>query len=206
MSARAQRALRTPRIDGTGPTGVFELLHGLCDDESSGACQVLRQLGVRPAELRRLVAYGTRHLEPEQLDELLDALDRRDTGHRPWWGPEPEAAMETMAFTDGQPLELARSESAVVTLERFARVARRARTAVLCGVVWALLVGVGSFYWADPELVAEMDAWRQFALSSLGAAISIGLAASLVAGLLRYVPSRPPHALAAFPPLQRSSR
>ncbi|MGI9600383.1 MAG: Clp protease N-terminal domain-containing protein, partial [Acidimicrobiales bacterium] len=87
LTARAQRALLTPRIDGSGPTGVFELLHGLCDDESSGACQVLRELGVRPAELRRLISYGTRHLEPEQLDELLDALDRRETEHRPWWGP-----------------------------------------------------------------------------------------------------------------------
>ncbi|MDH4171484.1 MAG: hypothetical protein OEW42_18030 [Acidimicrobiia bacterium] len=120
LTARAQRALSTPRADGTGPTGVFELLHGLCEDEASGACQVLRDLGVRPAELRRLVAYGTRHLEPEQLDELLDALDRRDVAHRPWWGPRPEAPMETMAFGEGVALDVAASESATLTLRTLA--------------------------------------------------------------------------------------
>ncbi|MGI9603788.1 MAG: hypothetical protein ACR2QE_18030, partial [Acidimicrobiales bacterium] len=74
----------------------------------------------RPAELRRLISYGTRHLEPEQLDELLDALDRRETEHRPWWGPIPEAPMETMAFGDGEPLEVARSESALVVVRALA--------------------------------------------------------------------------------------
>ncbi len=118
LTDRANRALRTPRADDAeGSTGVFEILHGLLEDESSGACQVLRELGVRPTEMRRLVAYGTRHMTKEELDELLETLDRRTADHRPWWGPRPGETLETLNFPDqGGAVQLAASESAVARL------------------------------------------------------------------------------------------
>lgn len=122
LSARAAKALSTLRADGTGPTGPFEMLHGMLRDDASGACQVLRALGVRPEEVRRLAAYGTRHLSNDQVANLMDALDRRtEEDFRPWWGPKPAAAIETLAFGDGDgTMEVARSESALVTVRTLA--------------------------------------------------------------------------------------
>ncbi|HEX7096747.1 MAG TPA: Clp protease N-terminal domain-containing protein, partial [Acidimicrobiales bacterium] len=77
LSPRARAAARTRRHDGSGPTGVFELLAGILADDRSGACEVLRELGVRPEEVRRLAAYGTRHLTKEEAAALLELLDRR---------------------------------------------------------------------------------------------------------------------------------
>ncbi len=121
LSPRARRTLITRRPDGSGPTGPFELLHGMLGDDASGACQVLRELGVRPAEMRRLVAYGTRHLSKDQLDELLDSLDRRSELHRPWWGPAPSERLVTLAFGgNDDPLEIAQSNSAAVSIRSLA--------------------------------------------------------------------------------------
>ncbi len=122
LSARASKALATLRADGTGPTGPFEMLHGMLRDDASGACQVLRALGVRPEEVRRLAAYGTRHLSEDQVANLMDALDRRtETEFRPWWGPRPAATIETLAFGEGDgSMEVARSESALVTIRTLA--------------------------------------------------------------------------------------
>jgi hypothetical protein len=122
LSARAIAAARTRRHDGTGPTGTFELLAGALADDDSGACQVLRELCVRPEEVRRLAAYGTRHLTKEEAAVLLELLDRRRTDrHRPWWGPlEPEDGALGLHFGDHDSLEIARSKSAIATLERLA--------------------------------------------------------------------------------------
>ncbi len=122
FSARAEKALLTLRADGSGPTGPFEMLHGMLRDDASGACQVLRELGVRPEEVRRLAAYGTRHLSDDQVANLMEALDRRtDESFRGWWGPKPEAPIETLAFGEGDAaMEVARSESAVVTVRTLA--------------------------------------------------------------------------------------
>jgi hypothetical protein len=118
LSFRARAAARTRRHDGTGPTGVFELLSGALTDDLSGACQVLRDLGVRPEEVRRLAAYGTRHLTKEEAAVLLEMLDRRNTDrHRPWWGPAPDARIVPVRLGGGQPLEVARSVSAVATVD-----------------------------------------------------------------------------------------
>ncbi len=119
LSERAQEALLTPRIDHSGPTGIFELLHGALVDEDSGACQVLRQLGVQPHEARRLVSYGLRHLSKEQIDDLLSTLDRRGGGHRAWWGPDPERRLEAVRTPGVVPLPLATSESAEVEISAF---------------------------------------------------------------------------------------
>lgn len=118
LSPRALAATRTKRHDGTGPTGVFELLAGVLADDESGACQVLRELGVRTEEVRRLAAYGTRHLTKEEAAALLEMLDRRrDDRHRPWWGPAPDARGVAVKMDGRSAIEVARSRSAVATMD-----------------------------------------------------------------------------------------
>jgi hypothetical protein len=117
LSARALAATRTRRHDGTGPTGVFEMLVGVLADDDADACRVLRELGVRPDDLRRLAAYGARHLSGDEAAVLLEMLDRRRNElHRPWWGPAPGASTVTVDVAEGGHLQLARSRSAIATL------------------------------------------------------------------------------------------
>jgi hypothetical protein len=97
---------------------VFELLAGVLADDNSGACAVLRELGVRPEEVRRLAAYGTRHLTKEEAAVLLEMLDRRRVDrHRPWWGPSPAAKGLSVTVEGRRDIELARSVSAVATFD-----------------------------------------------------------------------------------------
>ena len=119
LSLRAAAALRTTRYDGTGPTGLFEVLYGALEDPRSGASTVLRELGVRPEEVRRLAAYGRRHLTRDEAAQLFEALDRRETsGFQPWWGPrEP---LHEADFDGQKALELGRSVSAVARASRLA--------------------------------------------------------------------------------------
>jgi hypothetical protein len=121
LTTRARRAARTKRFDGSGPTGVFELLSGALDDDVSGACQVLRELGVRPEEVRRLAAYGTRHLTREEAASLLEMLDRRATDrHRPWWGPMPASRIVPLRAGRWEILEVGRSASAMAHIDGLA--------------------------------------------------------------------------------------
>lgn len=116
LSERVRIACTTKPYSGDGATGVFELLFGILADDDSTAADVLRELGVRPAEVRRLAAYGTRHLSREEAAALLDALDRRKDADRcPWWGPSPDGVL-TPVTLDGGRLELARSASTVASL------------------------------------------------------------------------------------------
>lgn len=115
LTRRAERALHTPRLDGEGPAGVFEVLHGLLSDDSSGACSILRDLGVQPDEARRLVSYGIRHLSNDEVEELLQSLDRRIPEHKPWFGPNPQATISPLGET-AEPVRIASSASAEVDL------------------------------------------------------------------------------------------
>ena len=118
LSPRARAAARTRRHDGSGPTGVFELLAGILADDRSGACEVLRELGVRPEEVRRLAAYGTRHLTKEEAAALLELLDRRRADrHRPWWGPAPDKPLRDVRIDGRASIEVARSVSAIATMD-----------------------------------------------------------------------------------------
>ena len=119
LTDRARAALRTERIDGAGPSGTFELLHGLLIDDDSGACTVLRDLGVQPDEARRLVSYGIRHLSKEEIDDLLTTLDRRDGTHYAWWGPDPGGRIDSIRTPGLVPLEVATSDSARVDVTAF---------------------------------------------------------------------------------------
>ena len=121
LSTRADQALRTPRADDKGPTGAFEVLHGILVDDGSGACRVLHSLGVRPDEVRRLAGYGMRHLSADQIESVISSLDRRGRSlHRPWWGPAADETLVTKAPTPSGPVEVARSRSTIVTLRTVA--------------------------------------------------------------------------------------
>ena len=119
LTERATNALQTARIDGSGPTGIFELLHGLLEDDASGACSVLRDLGVQPSEARRLVSYGMRHLSKDEIDELLVTLDRRTTTHCAWWGPDPASRIDAIRAPGLVPVPVASSDSARIDLTAF---------------------------------------------------------------------------------------
>lgn len=121
VSQRALQALSIPRVDGKAPTGVFEVLHGLMLDDDSGACRVLRDLGVQPQEARRLTAYGIRHLSKDEVDALIADLDRRTKDHYPWWGPRTGVRLRSIVgkqAPDGRAERniIARSDSAEVEL------------------------------------------------------------------------------------------
>ena len=116
LTTRAQHALRTQRLDRGGPTGTFEVFHGLLADDESGACEVLRDLGVQPQEARRLVSYGIRHLSQDQVDDLLRSLDRRIDGHAGWWGPDPTRPVTPLGGLSHASVPIATSESAEVEL------------------------------------------------------------------------------------------
>ena len=119
LTDRARAALMTARLDGNGPTGPFELLHGLLEDDGSGACAVLRDLGVVPDDARRLVAYGIRHLSQDEIDHLLTSLDRRTSSHCAWWGPDPAAGVRTVQIPGLVPLPIASSDSARIDITAF---------------------------------------------------------------------------------------
>jgi lipoprotein-releasing system permease protein len=80
--------------------------------------------------------------------------------------------------------------SAVVTLERFARVAQRWRSLLGFSVVWAALVGAMSLGLSDPEVTGELGALRQWLYASGGCALGIAVASALTWGLIRAVSSR----------------
>ncbi|MFT7475105.1 MAG: hypothetical protein ACI81L_002039 [Verrucomicrobiales bacterium] len=164
FTSRAIDALQTPHLDG-GPTGLFELMHGLLVDDQSGACAVLRDLGVQANEARRLVAYGMRHLSREEIDDLLTTLDRRNGGHRGWWGPDPAGRIDAIRTPGLVPLYVASSDSARVELTAFGTDGfgfgftmsiRSLRTWVLPPVFApeeALIPGVGAHYNAGPDFL-----------------------------------------------------
>lgn len=161
LTERALVALCTPRLDQSGPTGPFELLHGLLLDDNSGACDVLRDLGVKPAEARRLVSYGIRHLTRGEIDDLLATLDRRVGAHRPWWGPDPAGQISSI----NTPIHVGSSDSARIDITAlgtdgfgvgFTLTVRSLRTWVLPPVFApeeALIPGQGASYNDGPDFL-----------------------------------------------------
>ncbi len=82
--------------------------------------------------------------------------------------------------------------SAVVALERFARVATRLRVIAACVAVWAALLGAFSLYWtADALAGADLaQRLRAFGLGSAWAAVLVSGFALLCRIGLRYAPPR----------------
>ncbi len=119
----AARVDRSPRLEVAlaVPTpgrrrGPFDLLCAIVADTRSGACAVLRQLGVRTGEVRRLAEVAAAGLDRDDVESLIATLDRRTGMHRPWWGPSPTETVRALPLPRGGPVELARSASAVARL------------------------------------------------------------------------------------------
>lgn len=117
LSTRAELALYASPMAGGGPLGAFDLLLAAIADPRSGAATVLRTLGVRIGEVRRLAELGAARLDRDEVEGLIAALDRRNQEHRPWWGPAGDAPVVRIPLGDLEGCVLGRSETAVATLD-----------------------------------------------------------------------------------------
>jgi hypothetical protein len=117
LSPRAQIALDVRPVSGNERRSAFDLIVAMLHDPRSGAATVLRRLGVRVGEVRRLAELGAARLDRAEVEDLITALDRRTERHLGWWGPTVEGPVERVPLPDNRPLVLARSETAVASLE-----------------------------------------------------------------------------------------
>jgi len=79
---------------------------------------VLRHLGVKPGEVRRLSELGAARLSSVEVEHLVGALDRRSDRHYGWWGPTADTGVAEVGLDCGPAVVLATSDSASLTLER----------------------------------------------------------------------------------------
>ena len=117
LSTRAEIALHSQPLSGDERLSAFDLLVAILADPRSGAATVLRNLGVRIGEIRRLAELGAARLERHEVEDLIAALDRRDEPHNPWWGPAGDAPVARVTLPNSRPMLVARSETAVATLD-----------------------------------------------------------------------------------------
>jgi hypothetical protein len=117
LSDRARAALEGPSLSSNQLRSPFDLLVGMLEHSRSGAATVLRQLGVRISEIRRLAELGAARLGRAEVKELIAALDRRTERHEPWWGPREDAPVSRVPLPNGRPVEIARSRTAVASLD-----------------------------------------------------------------------------------------
>lgn len=116
LSPRAELALHGRSLSGGERRSAFDLLLGCLNDPRSGAATVLRHLGVRLGEIRRLVELGAAQLDKDEVAKLIAALDRRQVVHYGWWGPEVDASVARIGATT-TPRLVARSRTAEITLD-----------------------------------------------------------------------------------------
>lgn len=117
LSTRAELALYSTPMSGAGSLASFDVLVACIADPRSGASTVLRSLGVRIGEIRRLAELGAARLEQHEVAGLIAALDRRREEHLPWWGPAADAPVVRVPLGDGDRRLLGRSDTAVATLD-----------------------------------------------------------------------------------------
>lgn len=117
LSPRAELALHGKSLSGLDRRSTFDLLLGSLSDPRSGAATVLRHLGVRLGEIRRLVELGAAQLDRSEVEGLIAALDRRQTEHQSWWGPAVDASVARVGMQNHKPMLVARSRSAEITLD-----------------------------------------------------------------------------------------
>lgn len=117
LSPRAEVALHGKSLSGDDRRSAFDLVLATLQDPRSGAATVLRHLGVRLGEMRRLVELGAARLDAEEVENLIAALDRRGRGHHSWWGPDAEAGVARIGLPNHRPLLVARSATAEFTLD-----------------------------------------------------------------------------------------
>jgi hypothetical protein len=118
LSPRAQLALDSAALSGAAGLTAFDLLVAVMRDPRSGAATVLRSLGVRLGEIRRLARLGAAKLDEEEVARLIASLDRRTVDHLPWWGPDDDdgGLARVPLGSEGRRL-VARSDTAVATLD-----------------------------------------------------------------------------------------
>jgi len=117
VSPRAELALHGKSLSGADRRSSFDLLLGCLNDPRSGAATVLRHLGVRLGDIRRLVELGAARLDRSEVENLITALDRRDRTHYSWWGPEADASVARVPLPNQRPQLIARSQTAEITLD-----------------------------------------------------------------------------------------
>lgn len=116
LSPRAEVAVNARPLSGGERCTSFDIVLGCLNDPRSGAATVLRHLGVRLGEIRRLVELGAARLDKDEVANLISALDRRDLIHYGWWGPATDAAVARVGNTT-TPRLIARSQTAEITLD-----------------------------------------------------------------------------------------
>ena len=118
LSTRAQLAVHSKPLSGTAGLTAFDLLVAIMADPRSGAATVLRSLGVRLGEIRRLARLGAARLDRDEVADLIAALDRRTEDHLPWWGPdEGQGGLARVPLGPSSRRLVARSDTAVATLD-----------------------------------------------------------------------------------------
>ena len=117
VSPRAELALHGRSLSGGDRRSTFDILLGCLSDPRSGAATVLRHLGVRLGEIRRLVELGAARLDRREVENLIAALDRRDRAHHSWWGPQTDAPVARVELPGRRPQLIARSQTAELTLD-----------------------------------------------------------------------------------------
>jgi hypothetical protein len=117
LSPRAEVALHGPSLSGGDRRSTFDVLLGCLADPRSGAATVLRHLGVRLGEIRRLVELGAARLDQNEVETLIASLDRRDTSHHSWWGPDADAGVARIGLPNRRPQVIARSQTAELTID-----------------------------------------------------------------------------------------
>jgi Clp amino terminal domain, pathogenicity island component len=117
VSPRAELSLHGKSLSGDDRRSSFDLLLGCLGDPRSGAATVLRHLGVRLGEIRRLVELGAARLDRSEVEGLIAALDRRTTTHYSWWGPAADASVARVGSSIPLPRLVGRSQTAEITLD-----------------------------------------------------------------------------------------
>jgi len=117
LSTRAEIALYSSPMDRSERLSNFDLLVSMLSDSRSGASTMMRNLGVRLGEVRRLAELGAARLDRAEVEGLIAALDRRSTQHEAWWGPAQSAPVARVQLPAARPQLLGRSETAVATLD-----------------------------------------------------------------------------------------
>lgn len=117
LSPRAQIAIDGQPLSGGERRTPFDLLVAILHDPRSGAATVLRRLGVKVGEVRRLAELGAAGLARNEVEDLIAALDRRTDRHLSWWGPTIDGPVARVDLPNNRPLVIARSETAVASLD-----------------------------------------------------------------------------------------
>ena len=165
LTPRAQIALDSPSRSGSERRTVFDVLAVSLQDPRSGAATVLRRLGVKVGEVRRLAELGASDLARAEVDDLIQALDRRGERHLAWWGPSIDGTVARVGLPNDRALVVARSETAVASIENVVAGPDGfgfSLNLVSCGdwmlsPVWAppedLVPGLGVSHRLDPDVV-----------------------------------------------------